>query len=151
MMQLAFFEGVWKGEGEIYLSISEGPLPVTITVEVVQTPSKVLVVSTYQVEGGQEPVCNSYEFSGLIDDTFHVHLSNPLWKEAKGIGKREKNFIGLEFPLNESGFEGFEAYEFEDTKSCRIHAEYLSYPEIESRLLGTLTKCSKHSYPPAKK
>lgn len=142
MLQGHFKTGVWVGEGVLRLSMFEEVFPMKAVFYIAPLSAdsqEVSLLAEYRVAGYREQILNYYNFTSFYKNAFAVSFENLEWGKVEGRGFLEKGYVGIEYPLNHAGFEGFESYEFSED-SFRLTQQYTIGDGLRSEAEVTLKK-----------
>lgn len=139
-----FEPGIWLGEGQIKLSISNEVLRFVMKWKVEAPKENGVIKSTQEVQihGVSEPMFNRFAFSAPSEEQFRVQLESDNIGKVVGEGICRPNKIAWQFRAQNGGFEGFEMYELMDDGKYFMHAEYLAQEEFKTLIQGKIWKKS---------
>jgi hypothetical protein len=135
--------GDWTGEGVIRFTESPEELSFSTRWKITREEDGAISgIQEIEVEGVPDPMTNTFHFSDLGGEGFHVRLDNAVLGMVDGTGVLDDRLVSWEFRGGSAGFEGFEVYESKGNDTYAMHAEYASADQLRTLISGHLWKAS---------
>ena len=135
-----FSEGVWLGEGKIYLNMLEEEL-VFFTrwkVEGKDPDGCIKCTQEIQVKGLSDIMINHFVLSDFSTTSFAILMENHAVGKVDGTGVISSDRLGWEFRVKEIGFEGFEFYEKKSDDLYSVHGEFSTSDDLRTTIRGKI-------------
>lgn len=136
------FEGIWLGEGKIYLNMLEEEL-IFFTrwkIEKKDNDGRIACTQEIQVKGLSDIMTNRFVVSDCTPQGFAVFMENHAVGKVTGKGVIGPERIGWEFRVREIGFEGFEFYEKKSDELYAVHGEFSTNDDLRTVVHGTIRR-----------
>jgi hypothetical protein len=135
-----FSEGIWLGEGKIYLNMLEEELVFFTRWKVERKTLEDYIECTQeiQVKGLSDTMTNRFILSDFSPTSFSILMENHAVGKVDGKGMISPDRLGWEFRVKEIGFEGFEFYEKKNEELYSVHGEFSTSDDLRTTIHGKI-------------
>jgi hypothetical protein len=135
-----FSEGIWLGEGKIYLNMLEEELVFFTRWKVERKGPDGCIECTQeiQVKGLSDIMINHFVLSNFSATSFSILMENHAVGKVDGTGVISSDRLGWEFRVKEIGFEGFEFYEKKSEDLYSVHGEFSTSDDLRTTIRGKI-------------
>lgn len=134
-----YLPGVWLGQGKISFNMSADELQFAMrwTVHKMKD-NQITCVQEIEIRDAQEHMLNTFVFSEIKGNKFHLCLSNDVLGSVHGNGVIDDTVFAWEFRDAAHNFEGYEVFEMKEDNLFLTRAEYTSQDQMRTTIKGQI-------------